>query len=185
MSQKFVAESEPDLSAIWSWFEFQIKLIGGERRRFRLVLQGRMSSDELDPVLRAQLLGLNEAETDKLFEDQRRELEFLTMLALLATAEAILRIDFDRRVTNRLKDPLSRKYRETRRKRKDRIRLDEDLLETLQTEVNPRSIVSEFRAALKLRHWLAHGSHWHPKLGRDYLPADIFDISIAVIETLG
>jgi len=47
--------------------------------------------------------------------------------------------------------------------------------------VTPAGVVSAFRGVLKLRHWLAHGRHWHPKLGRGYTPNDVFDISQALI----
>lgn len=184
MKQTFGAKSDPDVSAVWDWFEFQLQLITSERRRFRLVFQGKISSDYLDTDLRVRFLGLDESEVNESFENQRIELELLIMLALLATTEAILRIDYDRRVTNKLKDNLSKRYRDIQRERQEKVRLDEDILEALKEELNPPSVVSEFRKALKLRHWLAHGRHWHPKLGRGYLPTDIFDISREIVEAL-
>jgi hypothetical protein len=178
----FEAQSDPDLNVVWEWFELQGQLIASERRRFRLFFQGLVSSDDLDAALENRFRGLNRVEVEDAFENQRRELELLTMLGLLATAEAILRNDFERRVARRLKDGLSRKYR-TIAKRKKRTRLDEDLLEILKQEVTP-SIVSDFRGALRLRHWLAHGRYWHPKLGRPYSAREIVDISKAVVEAL-
>ena len=106
------------------------------------------------------------------------------MFELLATAEAILRIDFDRRTTMKWKDPLSRRFRQIRAERSERVRLDEDILEALGSEIQPASVVSEFKGALRLRHWLAHGRHWHPKLGHDYGPNDVFDISQKLIDAL-
>jgi hypothetical protein len=48
----------------------------------------------------------------------------------------------------------------------------------------PTSVIGAFRGALRLRHWLAHGRHWHPKLGRGYAPADVFDISRGLIDSI-
>jgi hypothetical protein len=184
VNQTFDAKSNPDLSAVWTWYEFQLQLIASERRRFRLVFRGQMARRELDVGLGARFLGSNESEVDQSFQNQRMELELLTMLVLLTTAEAILRIDFRKRVQKRLKDTLSRKYREIWRTRKDQVRLDLDLLEALKEEVAQLSVVSDFRAALRLRNWLAHGRHWHPKLGRNYSPGLVFDISRAVVNAL-
>lgn len=184
MNQTFQAKSNPDLSAVWNWYEFQLQLIASERRRFRLVFRGHRATGELDVDLVARFLGSNESEVDQSFENQRMELELLTMLVLLTTAEAILRIDFHKRVQNRLKDPLSRKYREIWRTRKDKVRLVQDLLEAVKEEVHQPSVVSDFRSALKLRDWLAHGRHWHPKLGRNYSPGHVFDISRAIVNAL-
>jgi hypothetical protein len=105
------------------------------------------------------------------------------MLELLATAEAILRIDFNRRVGARKRDGLSKRFRaikknaindaRARSARRARIRLDDDILEAMTGE---GIRVSEFRGALKLRHWLAHGRYWRPNLGRNYTPEEVFEI---------
>ena len=184
MNPRFHAQSDPDLSAVWNWSSFQLQLIASERRRFRMVFRGQMATRELDVDLAARFLGSTASEVDQTFESQRVELELLTMLVLLTTAEAILRIDFQERVQKRLKDTLSRKYREIWRIRKDRVRLDDDLLSALMKEADPPSVVSEFRAALKLRNWLAHGRHWQPKLGRNYSAGHVFDICTAIVTAL-
>jgi hypothetical protein len=169
---------------IWSWYEFQAALIVEERNHLRRLI----SLDLLAPSsLREhehQFILQSPAEVDVYFNSQRAELELLTMFELLTTAEAILRFDFDRRTSMKWKDPLSRRFRDIRTERSDKIRLDEDILEALKSEIQPTSVVSEFRGALRLRHWLAHGRHWHPKLGRGYGPNDIFDISQKLIDAL-
>ena len=53
------------------------------------------------------------------------------MIELLATTEAILRIDFKARVRERRKDDLSRRFREAHKLRGDKIRLDGDILAAL------------------------------------------------------
>jgi hypothetical protein len=49
------------------------------------------------------------------FDEQAGYLELLTMFELLATIEAILRIEFKARVRERRKDDLSRRFREAHR----------------------------------------------------------------------
>lgn len=183
MTRAFEAEPHPDLDVVWEWFEIQAQLIAGERGRYRLVFQGRMSAERLDSTLYRRFDGLTHAEVEESFENQRWELELLTMFGMLAATEAILRLDFDRRVKCRLKDSLSRRYRAIAR-RTDRTRLDEDLLQALHQEAPQSFVVGEFRSALRLRHWLAHGRHWHPKLGRRFTPAVVFEISRKLVDTL-
>src|ERR1035438_9456083 len=149
-----------------------------------MFFRGKIATGALDVDLEARFLGFDESAVDRSFEDQRAELEVVIMLPLLTTAEAILRIDFNKRVHKRLRDRLSKKYREIRRTHKDKVRLDQDLLEALKDEVPQPSVVREFRSALRLRDWLAHGKHWHPKLGRNYSPGDVFDICSAMLNAL-
>jgi hypothetical protein len=82
----------------------------------------------------AQFLGLTRREVEEFFDAQRGRLELLTMFELLATAEAILRIEFNARVTERKKDRLSRRFRELQKTRGERIRLDEDILASMKVE---------------------------------------------------
>lgn len=184
MRLPFEAHSDPDLSMVWKWFEFQAALIAEERNHLRrLVPLGPSGLSSLREH-EHQFILQSPSEVDGYFNSQRAELEFLAMFEVLATAEAILRLDFGRRTNMRWKDPLSRRFRQIRAERTDRIRLDEDILEALGSEIEPASVVSEFRGALRLRHWLAHGRYWHPKLGRGYGPNDVFDISQKLIDAL-
>ena len=49
-----------------------------------------------------------------------------------------------------------------------------------------KTAVGEFKGALRLRHWLAHGRYWKPKLGRPdgYDPVDVFDICKELLKAL-
>jgi len=183
VTQAFAAFLNPNLDLVWRWFEIQNSLIANERLRFRKFVQGSLGADMLNPDLLARFEGLTTVDTEAIFEDQVNELKLLTMLALLTTVEAILRIDYQHRAKARLKDPLSKKYSAVWRAKKERARLDEDLLTTLGNEI-AKPIVSEFRAMLRLRHWLAHGRHWHPKLGRLYTPDKVFEISRALVASI-
>jgi hypothetical protein len=80
------------------------------------------------------------------------------------------------RVATRRKDGLSRRFREIKKLNGDKIRL-EDILGALKKDGIPMSVVAAFRGTLRLRDWLAHGRHWHPKPGQNYVPGDVFDIA--------
>jgi hypothetical protein len=106
----------------------------------------------------------SELESRLLEEDVR------SMLAVLTSLEAHFRADFNLRCRQRLKDDLSRHFRQIERARGDRVRLDEDILEGWGTyaSATPISIgvlIGRLRGALKLRHWLAHGRYWSRKPG--------------------
>ena len=180
----FEPRADPDLAAVWGWFELQEQLIASERRRFRLHFSGSLSTESLDPKLVARFRGLDSSVVDECFELQRI-LELLTMLELLTTAEAILRMDFKTRVDRKEKDGLSRRYRKISKARGTKVRLEEDLLEALRPDLERASVAADFLGALRLRDWLAHGRYWHPKLGRNYSPADVFDICRAVTDAVG
>lgn len=99
---------------------------------------------------------------------------------MLVCTEAALRVDFIQRVMKREKDEVSRKFRNVFRRRGiEKIRLEEDILEIWKDHFEEiKSSIAEFKGALNLRHWLAHGRYWKPKLGRvaGYDPVDVFDI---------
>jgi hypothetical protein len=181
----FESHNDPDINAVLAWFEFQIALIGESRAS--VLRSANLANNLLEPLRphEAQFLGLTRREVEEFFDAQRGRLELLTMFELLATAEAILRIEFNARVTERKKDRLSRRFRELQKTRGERIRLDEDILATMRAEGGvPANVIADFRGALKLRHWLAHGKHWHPKLGRHYGPSDVFDIARNLIDSI-
>lgn len=183
--QVFEAHDDPDIDHVWKWFEYQLSLIAGSRAR---VLRGIGSASE--PAAQAlyrheaQFIGFTPGELEEFFIRQRNRLELLTMFEILAITEAVLRIEVRTRAAARRKDSLSRRFRKLHQDKGDRIRLDEDILAALKEVGVSASAIAAFRGTLKLRHWLAHGRHWHPKLGRDYAPNDVFDISRVLIESI-
>ena len=104
-------------------------------------------------------------------------LDQLAMLDLLSTAEAYLRVDCQNRVRKRRKDALSRQFRSVAKHRPDKVRLAEDILDGWSKHhPGHKTCISEFKAALKLRNWLAHGRYWYPKLGKSYTRRVVCDI---------
>jgi len=128
-----------------------------------------------------RFLGLTPAEFQDLVSTRIDETELRSSLAMLALLEAKLRIDFRTRVKQRRKDPLSKAFRSFGKQSGQKIRFD-DLLD-LWSLHHPRfrRILSEFRATLHLRHWLAHGRYWEkPSHGRfDYFA--IYSLSEVIL----
>ncbi len=180
----FTSQDEPDLEAVWNWFDFQISLLSEERSQVLQSLRGLGTVNTLSRKRQERFIGLTGAEVEEFFVVQRERLDLLTMFDLLATTEALLRLNFKARVGNRAKDELSRKFRDLERDKSGKIRLDEDLLEALKQCGVPKKIISDMRGVLKLRHWLAHGRHWHPKLGQGYQTEDVFVISRDLIQAI-
>ena len=167
------------------WFEFQLSLVREELARvLRAFSRGGDIVAAAPRARESQFIGLTRGEVEEFFDAQRGHLELLTMFDLLATTGAILRREFKDRVAARRKDGLSRRFREIHKASGDKLRLDEDILAAMQGEGVAPNVIAAFRGALKLRHWLAHGRHWHPKLGRVYAPGDVFDIARALIESI-
>ncbi|MCY4331017.1 MAG: hypothetical protein OXC96_00585 [Cyanobacteria bacterium MAG CAR1_bin_15] len=99
-------------------------------------------------------------------------------LILLAAIEASFRVDYRQRNKLRKKDGLSRAFCALNQKKKARVSLSDEILQAWldHSDVAP-ALVSDIRAAVKYRHWLAHGRYWLPKLGRQYDFKTIYDLS--------
>ncbi len=161
---------------VWEWYECLRKLSTGKKAK--LLSDIEHNRPATDPTF----VGMTPEEVDEFF----RELDYVTMLDLLAAGEAAIRIDFLNRVYNRGKDSVSKRFREIYQAKGSQAALDEDILETWK-ELKPgtKQKVGGFNGALNLRHWLAHGRYWTPRLGRDYSPGDIYDIAYDLLVAIG
>jgi hypothetical protein len=168
------------------WYEFQAEILGREKVR---VLGGLPGSD--DPT-DSRFFGMTRGEVEVFFSQHHDELECVAILSIMTAAEAAIRMDYRNRVKERLKDPVSRRFRAIDRrklsqgKKADRLGLEEEILNAWATEApTAKSPVNDFKGALKLRHWLAHGRYWRPKLGRqEFSPGDVFDISNTLLDII-
>ncbi len=159
---------EKSLSAIWQWYNYQSSLSLSAKSQLRQQLLA--GAPVTDPVF----FGMSLEEVDDFF----RELDLVTILDLLAAAEAAIRVDFLNRAYHGKGDQVAREFRTLYKRHGVRVRLDEDILETWKKHrATAENAVSKFRGALKLRHWLAHGRYWTPKFRMNYSPSDVFDIA--------
>ena len=170
-----MSQGDQTLLFVWSWFQ---QTASGLRLQEQEILSGNQSAIRIEPAL----VGLTPNELSELFRRYELELDLGACLILMAATEAALRIDFNHRVSKKLKDALSRNFRDIKRRRGEKIRLDEDILTPwCALASSTQRAVSEFRGALRLRDWLAHGRYWNAKLGRQYDSQDIFNLSAAVL----
>ena len=121
-----------------------------------------------------QYIGKSRAEISQIFQERLSETELRSVLQLLASLEAALRVDFILRCEAKKKDNLSKAFRSLYRDKKYSVRLDEDILE-LWIDHHPqlKDVVGKLRGAFHLRHWLAHGRYWRPKNWIRYSYLDI------------
>jgi hypothetical protein len=176
-----VRRPDPNIDSVLQWFQFRIELLNDDLMSVTSALPagtGVMASPRRPR--RSRFIGLTGGEVGEFFAEQANQTESFAMFEILATTEAILRTDFKDRVKTEKRDELSRLYRDIDKER-DNVRLDEDILEAMK---KAGVAVGDFRGALKLRHWLAHGRWWQPKLGRNYTPQIVFDVSRVLIESI-
>ncbi|KAF3982003.1 MAG: hypothetical protein HFP81_00555 [Methylococcales symbiont of Hymedesmia sp. n. MRB-2018] len=113
------------------------------------------------------------------------ELSHTSSLSLLATLEAIFRIDYLQRNYNRKKDSLSRTLREIYQEKSIRASLEDDILDAWKTNTHGTSqIISDLKGAYKYRHWLAHGRYWEPKMGRQSYDYDsVYELTETILNS--
>jgi len=106
---------------------------------------------------------------DEVLASRVEETDLRSSLAILTRIEAAFRVDYERRCQERMRDALSRAFRDIYKSRKAKVSLEDDIFEAWR-EISPgtRQLIGELRGAFKFRHWLAHGRFWEPKLGRKY-----------------
>jgi len=177
-----LSEDEQDLNEIWEWYVLQNMLIGDEAvNTLDALLSGSAS-------IASRYFGKTRDELDEFFAYQRSELGQVTMLILLAAAEAALRVDYIVRIIENKKDAVSKQFSEIYKLQKLEVGLDDQILEIWkENSATPeiKAAIGESRGALRLRNWLAHGRYWKPKLGREYDPQNVFELCDELLKFLG
>lgn len=168
---RFEAERLQDLDEVFRWYELQLLLLNAVDRQLPQLLSGEF----IPEIYRDESLD----ELRNRFASARKHLRYAAMLHLLTTAEALLRLDFERLSKRKRKPAIFRRFRKIRRERGEKIRVEEDILDTW-IDVYPETgqSIREFKGVVPLRDWLAHGRYWSPKIGRhEYEVEDVFDIA--------
>jgi hypothetical protein len=175
---RFEAELNQDLDEVFRWYELQLLLLNEvERRLPQLLAAGaipdRYRGESLDE-LRARFVAAG------------KHLRYAAMLHLLTTTEALLRLEFKSLSRRKTKPAIFRRFRRIGRKRGEKIRLEEDILDTW-IEVYPETArsIRDFKGVVPLRDWLAHGRYWPPNLGRPkYEVGDVYDITSEMLHRM-
>jgi hypothetical protein len=170
------ATSEPQtLDEIREWFRDIVDALAAQRVSVQ-------SAIRLGTVSVSRFVGMTEEELDDWYDARRRELDRLTVLNLVASAEAALKIDYFRRVGQKLRDPLAQAYREWHKTLSGvkQLRPDFDeggILDILkQANVIDNNIVGRYRECLRARHWVGHGRYWAKPVEVDHLdPDEVYD----------
>jgi hypothetical protein len=178
-------EPEPQtLDEILDWHRGIVEALNDQRASVQTAIRTGL------PVS-PRFVGMTEAEVDYHYDFQQRELDRLTVLNLVASAEASIKIDYFRRVDERLKDPLSVAYRKWHKTlsaaKKRRPNFDEDgILDVLKdAKVMDNHIVGNYRECLQARHWLGHGRHWgKPVVVDKFDPDEVYDRANALLQSL-
>ena len=136
----------------------------------------------------ARFVGMNQDGLDAYFDTQRQELDRLTMLNLVASAEASIKDDYFHRVRRKLKDKLSRAYQKWYKglplAKKRRPDFGEGgILDVLKiVNVVDKHIVGKYRECLRPRHWVGRGRNWGTPVELDRLdPDDVYERCIALL----
>jgi hypothetical protein len=117
--------------------------------------------------------------------DYFEETGLRSSLAMLTSIEAAFQLDYQYRCQKKLKDGLSRSFREIRKQKPDYVSLEKDIFDAWSTHSSTaHSLIGELRSAFRFRNWLAHGRYWTPKLGRNYDFESLYLLADAVYDTL-
>jgi len=88
------------LAGILDWRLGLIEALSDQRRFVQQAIRRNL-------MVLPRFVGMTDADVDDHYDAQRRELDRLTVLNLVASAEATMNVDYFRRVRGKLKDPLA------------------------------------------------------------------------------
>ncbi|HEY3874032.1 MAG TPA: hypothetical protein VGM92_01015, partial [Candidatus Kapabacteria bacterium] len=133
----------------------------------------RLNSGTTSP--HPELIGLLANEVYSKFREYREEIGYHTVLVLLTTIEALIKVDFLEK--RRKKGPFRTLYSS----RGDRVPLEEILSAWILSRPVEKQLFSQYKDAVRLRNWLAHGRYFDQNLGRNEYSIDyIYDIGMRI-----
>ncbi|MBN2604555.1 MAG: hypothetical protein JXR62_01870 [Bacilli bacterium] len=100
------------------------------------------------------------SEIEDIRSEEMIEIERYTSFDILSSIEAMFKVDYFYRCENKLRDELSRDFREIYKIHKKKVSLKDHILPTW-TKYNPSQLIlNELNSIFKYRHWIAHGRYW-------------------------
>ena len=123
----------------------------------------------------SRYLNLTDTQIQSAFRRLREELEREVVLAMLASFEAEVRLDYQDRLRRRRKDRISKGFRELAQSYGDRVRFD-DILKIWRALGVAKQAFTRLGHYRKYRHWLAHGRYWRDRSGVNTDPYEVRDI---------
>ncbi len=131
----------------------------------------------------SRFFGMTPDEFNQSLSDMRHELDFEVSLTLLASFEAIFRMDLKERARKKPKDTASRALYKLYRKHKGKVRFD-DIISVWKKETSKSEVFFRLNKAMTIRHWLAHGRYWTEKSGMKPDPCTVWNIGKDVFDVL-
>jgi len=133
----------------------------------------------------SSFIGMTPTELEAALRDLRDELDQQVSMALLASCEALLRVDFWERVDRIKKEPrlVRARFKELADQYAERVPL-EDILEVWRDHVGRPERFAAFQEYLRVRHWLAHGRYWSLKTARKPEPPDVLYVIRSLLAVL-
>ncbi|MCK4257598.1 MAG: hypothetical protein KAX49_01385 [Halanaerobiales bacterium] len=152
--------SNQDIDEIYDWYNMCKSSLLNYKKYIKNCIESQTNVPN-----KFLIMSLNEIE--EYFQDLHEETELAASFNMLANVEGCLRLDFFNRVYAKKKDSLSKDFFQIYKIKNKNIQLDEDILEKWKEHFPQlKSFISDYKSALKYRHWLAHGRYWVPKLGK-------------------
>lgn len=127
----------------------------------------RLYFSDKNPKFEQRFLGYTYEDLNNELNNRILELDHTVSLSLLASMEALFRLDYLARSKNRKKDSLSKALRELYKKKKKKVPLEDDgildvWIEYTENDTKKR-LLKDLKKSYKYRHWLAHGRYWVAK----------------------
>lgn len=165
-----------NIDEITDWYETQYQAIS-----FLYVYVKNNIYDNLGDktFIDQKFFSMNEDEILEYFDFLRNELNTMVSFNIIASIEAMVRMDFmNRAISRKMKDSLSKDLRKISKSKGARISLIEDIINT--TLVHNRKIkieIDRFKELYKFRHWLAHGRYWEMAVNNSFTINEVFSIT--------
>lgn len=160
----------------------QLAEIANLREDVHAALQLYFSPD--NPEYPVRFFGYSTAEISAELMARKAEVDRQAIFSILSAIEAAFRVDYERRCKMRQRDPISRAFRQLDKEKGSFVSLDENILEIWKQNTTSLSkTIGEIRSSLHLRHWLAHGRFWVPKLGKKYDYVSVYTLGSQIFNS--
>lgn len=139
-------------------------------RYYRVVERAiRIYYSERNPEFDSLFQGYKLDEIRKEMQADLNEHDLTMSMNVLSALEAAFRIDYSVRCQRRMKDRLSRDFRELYGAKGRRVSFRTDILSTwARNSYGSETSIEELWRAVDYRNWLAHGRYWALKTGGKY-----------------
>lgn len=166
------SEEKISIEGIWNWYEDQKEAL----RQFRQKVNDSLVNKTIATNLK--FYSFTSEEVNKYFEESEIELEHLVCFNLISATEALLRVNFYKKVYDKDKSEIGRVFRKIHKDKGNKSSLETDIVENWKLHSPTlKKHFSDFLSLLNYRHWLAHGRYWEPKLGRRFSAIYTFDVA--------